>query len=427
MHRLPPFLGHVSSRRARRCGDRGRERPARPHRRDLHGDGDRKHHGLHDGGAGDDAAGRRDHPRGARGPRALRRALGKAGRPDRGRGPAPGADHDRGRVPQCPRHPPGDRRLDERTRAHHRGRAPARDRDRPRGVRFDRPPGAGPRGSQALRRPLHGAPARRGRAERGAAGAALGAPRRHPHRIGPDPRREHRDRRSRPRADGGPDPERPHPSVGGDGGAPRQPRPRRGGHQALRRLAPPPGAHRARGGVRFARGPRGARRRPGSRRRAGRRPRAPRGGAEGRARHAGGGLHPDPEEARRARRQGHGAALGRTHERHRVRHHRAARHPGVGARGAARPRRDRRPDPTRRRRAAPRPARAGGGDRGTPRAVVAAPASPRFGARLPPPVPRHRDRSRPRLRLRLHGPPRRFRAGPHSAPSAPSVRPAPGA
>ena len=78
LHRLPPFLGHVPGGGARRRRDRGRERPARPHRRDLHGDGDRKHHGVHDGGARHDAAGGRHHPRGACGPGTLRRALRKA-------------------------------------------------------------------------------------------------------------------------------------------------------------------------------------------------------------------------------------------------------------------------------------------------------------------------------------------------------------
>ena len=79
-------------------------------------------------------------------------------------------------------------------------------------------------------------------------------------------------------------------------------------------------------------------------------------------------------------------------------------------RGTARPRRDRRPDPARRRLAASRPAGAGRGDRGRRReAMGAAPGPPGVGARLPPPLPRHRDRSRPRLRLRLHGPSRRVR------------------
>ncbi len=42
--------------------------------------------------------------------------------------------------------------------------------------------------------------------------------------------------------------------------------------------------------------------------------------------HAGGRLSADPEEARRRGRQGHGARLRRAHERHRLRHHRAACH-----------------------------------------------------------------------------------------------------
>ena len=43
---------------------------------------------------------------------------------------------------------------------------------------------------------------------------------------------------------------------------------------------------------------------------------------------AGGGLSADPEKARRQRRQGHGAGVGRAHERHGLRHHRAARDAG---------------------------------------------------------------------------------------------------
>ena len=49
-----------------------------------------------------------------------------------------------------------------------------------------------------------------------------------------------------------------------------------------------------------------------------------------RARHAGGGLPADPQEAAGGRRQGHGAHLGRAHVRHRLRHHRAARGAGGG-------------------------------------------------------------------------------------------------
>ena len=58
-------------------------------------------------------------------------------------------------------------------------------------------------------------------------------------------------------------------------------------------------------------------------------------------------LKPYPQEARRARRQGHGAHFGCPHERDRVRHHRPSRQPGVRNRWAACARRDRRLDSSR--------------------------------------------------------------------------------
>ena len=64
---------------------------------------------------------------------------------------------------------------------------------------------------------------------------------------------------------------------------------------------------------------------------AGRRARAAERRPEGRARHAGGRLPADPEEARGGGREGHGAPVRRAHERHRVRHHRAAHRAGGGA------------------------------------------------------------------------------------------------
>ena len=117
------------------------------------------------------------------------------------------------------------------------------------------------------------------------------------------------------------------------------------------------------GGIRFTRRSRRTHRRSGARRGARRHPRAPRRRAQGSTRHAGGGLHPHPEEARGARRQGHGANLGCAHERNRLRHHRSARQPRVRGRRTARPRRDRRPHPARRFRAPPRPAGVGRGAR----------------------------------------------------------------
>ena len=162
-------------------------------------------------------------------------------------------------------------------------------------------------------------------------------------------------------------------------------------------------------------------------RRAGRRPRAPRGGTEGRARHAGGGLPPDPKKLAARGVKDMVRISDGAHERHRLRHHRPARQPESAIGGPARPRRDRRPHPARRRRAAPRPAGAGEGARGTARAMVPAPGPPGVGAWLPPALPRHRDSSRPRLRLRLHGPPLPFRPACsfHPRPLLPSRLPLP--
>ena len=99
------------------------------------------------------------------------------------------------------------------------------------------------------------------------------------------------------------------------------------------------------GGVFFARRSRRAHRRSQSRRRgkgysgaAKRRPAFALGDAGGR-------LSADPEKARDQGRQGHGAGLRCAHERHRVRHHRAARDAGQRLRRPARPGAQRRPHP----------------------------------------------------------------------------------
>jgi dihydroxy-acid dehydratase len=96
----------------------------------------------------------------------------------------------------------------------------------------------------------------------------------------------------------------------------------------LKRSAADPGAiraRRARGRLLFARRSCGAHRRPGARRDRGRFPRAAERRAEVGLRDARGRIPADSVEARALGRQGHGADLGRAHERHRVRHDRAAR------------------------------------------------------------------------------------------------------
>ena len=62
-------------------------------------------------------------------------------------------------------------------------------------------------------------------------------------------------------------------------------------------------------------------------------------------RHAGGRLPADPEQAGAGRRQGHGAHLRRAHERHRLRHDRAARRAGSRGRRPAGRGAQRRPHP----------------------------------------------------------------------------------
>jgi hypothetical protein len=66
---------------------------------------------------------------------------------------------------------------------------------------------------------------------------------------------------------------------------------------------------------------------------------------QGRAGHARGGLHPAAAQTGAAGREGHGAHLGWPHERHRLRHHRAARDARVGGGRSLRAGAQRRPHP----------------------------------------------------------------------------------
>ena len=115
-----------------------------------------------------------------------------------------------------------------------------------------------------------------------------------------------------------------------DGRAARQPRAGRRRDQAVGGDGGAAAAHWPRGGVRVGRGHDAADRRPEPRRQGRRRAGAAQCRAEGRARHAGGGLPADPAEARARRREGHGADFRCAHERHGVRHDRAAHRAGVG-------------------------------------------------------------------------------------------------
>ena len=136
----------------------------------------------------------------------------------------------------------------------------------------------------------------------------------------------------------------------------------------------------------FCRGHDAAGRRPRSRRQGRRRAGAAQCRAEGRAGHAGGGLSADPEKTRPRRGQGHGADFGRAHERHCIRHHRAAYHAGIRRRRSAGAGQERRHDPARCRKALHRsPGRRGG--------IEAAPGRAEAG--------RHAGMGAARLRLSL--------------------------
>ena len=71
LHRLPPPVGRLPRRLARRAGARPRARPAHADVRHLHGDGHRLDHGLHGRDAGLHAAGHRHRAGGVVRPRAL--------------------------------------------------------------------------------------------------------------------------------------------------------------------------------------------------------------------------------------------------------------------------------------------------------------------------------------------------------------------
>ena len=123
------------------------------------------------------------------------------------------------------------------------------------------------------------------------------------------------------------------------------------------------------------------------------------------------GYLPIPKKLARARRQGHGADIGRAHERHRVRHHRAAHHAGIRRRRSAGAGEERRHDPPRCRetqhRSPGRRGRAGEAPRG-----ACAGRHARMGqTRLRAPVQRDNSAGRRRLRLRFHA-----RAGQGLAP-----------
>ena len=164
-------------------------------------------------------------------------------------------------------------------------------------------------------------------------------------------------------------------------GAVRQPRPGRRGDQTGCRVRAPAQASRPRGGVRLHRGHARAHRRPGPgrRRRLGADPARLR--AEGISRHARGREHAAPDQAAAAGRARHGAHLRRSHERHGVRHRRAARDArGRGGRPArARPHRRLRHPRRRRATSRHRHSRGRAGARAPDAATVDAYAKPTRG------------------------------------------------
>ncbi len=187
-----------------------------------------------------------------------------------------------------------------------------------------------------------------------------------------------------------------------DGRAARQPGTRRRRDQAVGRNAGAAAAHRPGRGVRVRRGYDAAHRRPEPRRKSRRRAGVAQCRAEGCAGHAGGRLPANPAEAGARGREGHGADFRRAHERHRVRHHRAAHRAGICCRWAARAGALRRPDPARR----TEPAHQRAGRRCRVDAAETAAAAKEIAgvgqAWLRAPVVRHYSASRSGLRLRLH-------------------------
>ena len=327
-------------------------------------------------------------PGDALGPTAGRRSQRQARcRDGQEAGPASQRDHDQGGVPQRAHRAAGDRRVDQRAGASHRRGAPARHRDRPRGVRRNRPQGAGAGRPQALGRSLHGAfPLGRRQL---APDARDPRPSRREVPHGRGPHLEAGDRRRRDRAQ----PDR-HPHVGESdqanrrhGRAARQPCAARRRDQACGRLARAADAHRPRRRLRFAGGSRGARRRSGARRDGRRHPGVAQRRSQGRSRHARSRLLPHPDEARARGRQGHDPHLRRAHERHGLRHHRAARGARGGGRRPARPGQDRRSHQPRRAQAQARAPGERQGARGTPQGVEGAHAARRQRPRLRRPLP----------------------------------------
>ncbi len=153
----------------------------------------------------------------------------------------------------------------------------------------------------------------------------------------------------------------------------------------------------------LAGGPRGARRRSQPRREGRRYPRAAQCGAEGRAGHARGGLLPDSDEARARRRERHDPHIRCAHERHGVRHHRAAHRAGVRRRRPACAGQDRRPHHARRAPPQDRAARLRQGAGCTEEGMEGAAAASRQRPRLHRPVPQDSAPGRRRGRLRFPG------------------------
>ena len=306
-----------------------------PVERALHDDGHRVHDGVDGRGAGHAAAVLRDLAGGRLAP--LRdRAAGRAGhrRPGQQR-PAPVGDHDQGRVRERDPGERRDRRVDQRGDPPARHRRPPRraaDARRLRRARAGRAHAAEP----PAERPVpDGGLLLRGRPARGDARARRAAARRRGHGHRPHRRRERRRRavlepRGHPRA------RRAVPAGRHrHRGAARQPRPGRGGAQAVRRLRPPAQAPRPGAGVRHPRGVLRGRRRPRPGRRRGHGAGDPLLRAARLPGHAGGRQRAAARQAAPPRRPRHGADLRRPDVRHRLRHRRAARRArGRGGRAA---------------------------------------------------------------------------------------------
>src|SRR3989454_2449199 len=399
LHRPPALLGQVPRARAHRHrdpGDRGQPRDDGGH---VRGHGHRGDDGVDRGDARHGAARHGGDSRRACRPAARRGGERPPGGRARGGEASPLADHHREVRRERASRAAGDRRAEQRHHPSHRDRRPRRRTDLARAAQRDVRLDAGARRPQAHGPALHVGPARGGRRRRRAARAEAAAAPGLPHGLRRDAGRAAGSGARLGGSRGGAAARRSLPEAGRPRRAVRLAGAGRRDPAALGRRSRAVRARGPGGGLRLARRPRRTHRRAGPRREARRLPRPPERGAQERLRDARGRLPADPGQAGEDGREGHGPHLRRTDERHRLRHHRAARVARGRRRGTAGAREDRRPHPPERRPALDQSDGRRGGGGPAPRRVARADAA--ADTRLRQALHAVRAAGRARLRLRL--------------------------